>query len=390
MREGAHSMGRSKRAAAPLLLCALLFAAACGGDDANPFVLIPYTPPMLQDMQDMSTDGGFARPVDPYREDRPRCEGAALSCLLPGAIGACVDGRCQLVVCEEGRGDCDGDPTNGCEVDLTLSASCGSCFETCSELQTCQRHVTGYACSVGVVCEAGRFDLDARQETGCEFEARALEPVKIAQPIALGMALTERVALLPLSQGAPLESIASFQGFGVGFDGGGERVVQPPGGGEDGAMFVSLPDAPTQEDSSARSLSLDVVRLEPGEESASPMFAALDVWQDAAYLYQTVPDTQGLSQDGYGPLSVRSINDLQAGCEEGASLRLRDGVVRGGEAPGSTRLELVTASGLFGAELCQEDVAHLCLDAEAGFHSADYLRWFYPTEVNSEYMHSNS
>jgi len=50
---------------------------------------------------------------------------------IPGAEATCTDGRCEIT-CDEGLGDCDGDPTNGCEIDLTSDdAHCGSCDQDC-------------------------------------------------------------------------------------------------------------------------------------------------------------------------------------------------------------------------------------------------------------------
>lgn len=367
----------SCKVGAALLAVSLSFLlGGCGGDGENPFVLIPYVPPAEGSDQDMAADGGVVRPVDPFFEDRPRCESSAEACLLPGAVGACVNGRCSLVVCELGRGDCDGDPTNGCEVDLTISSSCGSCFETCSEQQTCQRSVTGFACSVGVVCEAERFDLDALQETGCEFEALPLEDATIAQPIAFGMAITERVALLP-SSNASIEEVAAFRGFIVGFDGEGGRVVQPPGRSD--GVFVPLPSTGDLEPFVGHSISLDAIRLGESDGATWPMLAALDVWQDGAYLYRTTPREQGAPQSSaYGPLDVRALDEESMECVEGAVLRPRDGVIRQGATPDEPLAELVTATGLFELSPCEESGASLCPVSESGFHGVDYLRWFYP------------
>jgi hypothetical protein len=50
----------------------------------------------------------------------------------------CNAGVCTFF-CNLGRGDCDFDPTNGCETDLTTSAKhCGQCGHACAAQQVCQ------------------------------------------------------------------------------------------------------------------------------------------------------------------------------------------------------------------------------------------------------------
>lgn len=39
--------------------------------------------------------------------------------------------------CAEGRADCDGDPKNGCEADLSSSTACGACGVSCGPLEAC-------------------------------------------------------------------------------------------------------------------------------------------------------------------------------------------------------------------------------------------------------------
>ena len=50
------------------------------------------------------------------------------------------------LVCPTGRGDCDGDPSNGCETDLTADTSnCRACGHACSS----KEGVTGAMCVDG-------------------------------------------------------------------------------------------------------------------------------------------------------------------------------------------------------------------------------------------------
>lgn len=68
----------------------------------------------------------------------------------------CSAGRCGFV-CEAGFGDCDGDPSNGCEVDLaTAFANCGACGNRCP----------AGAGGAGAVCRGGRCALACPVRSG--------------------------------------------------------------------------------------------------------------------------------------------------------------------------------------------------------------------------------
>lgn len=75
--------------------------------------------------------------------DVDNCGACGTVCESPAGAPVCTAGRCG-VMCPSGLGDCDGDPTNGCETDLASAAGhCGAC---------------GRACGVGVGCTAGACD----------------------------------------------------------------------------------------------------------------------------------------------------------------------------------------------------------------------------------------
>src|SRR5262249_44183637 len=67
-----------------------------------------------------------------------------------------------------GHEDCDGDPSNGCEVSATNSdiLNCGTCGKVCTQgphiLTSCDRG----KCTVK--CEQGMANCDATLEDGCE------------------------------------------------------------------------------------------------------------------------------------------------------------------------------------------------------------------------------
>jgi hypothetical protein len=86
---------------------------------------------------DCDTDGTCETDIT----EPANCGGCNIICPAgPHANAMCSLGRCGIT-CEDGWGDCDADPVNGCESDLTQPGTCGSCGNSC-----------GGACVEGV-CE---------------------------------------------------------------------------------------------------------------------------------------------------------------------------------------------------------------------------------------------
>ncbi len=89
-------------------------------------------------------------------------------CEFAHADALCIGGACALGTCENLWGNCDMDPTTGCETDLTSSVNhCGSCGDPCTlphATMTCQ----------GTSCQFSSCDTDYRNcdgnllGTGCE------------------------------------------------------------------------------------------------------------------------------------------------------------------------------------------------------------------------------
>ncbi|MFL5346252.1 MAG: hypothetical protein ACJ8AT_15800 [Hyalangium sp.] len=80
---------------------------------------------------------------------------------------ACVEGPSYTTPCAMGYADCDGNPANGCEVNLTEDANhCGACGTSCQGQGNaggvCMAGTCGYACPVG------RYDCDGSLANGCE------------------------------------------------------------------------------------------------------------------------------------------------------------------------------------------------------------------------------
>jgi hypothetical protein len=97
-----------------------------------------------------------------------RCRGA---CSLPNASAACTMGMCGVMTCSAGFGDCDGNATNGCEVDLATAVShCGRCGTACPARANAFPGCLGARCVAS--CVVGYQDCDGMDETGCEVDVR--------------------------------------------------------------------------------------------------------------------------------------------------------------------------------------------------------------------------
>ncbi len=103
--------------------------------------------------------------------DASHCGGCGMACApRANATASCAAGRCDYA-CSTGFADCDGDPSNGCEVDTRASAShCGACGRACSLPNATAACVMG-ACAVSA-CAAGFGDCDGNASNGCETDTR--------------------------------------------------------------------------------------------------------------------------------------------------------------------------------------------------------------------------
>jgi hypothetical protein len=72
------------------------------------------------------------------------CGSCGIRCNNTNGASACVAGTCQVTACNTGFDNCDRDPSNGCEANLSAAGNCGAC---------------GRTCGAGSVCNAGRCDF---------------------------------------------------------------------------------------------------------------------------------------------------------------------------------------------------------------------------------------
>ncbi|MDB4929691.1 MAG: uncharacterized protein JWM10_2175, partial [Myxococcaceae bacterium] len=99
--------------------------------------------------------------------DLANCGRCGAACMPPGAVGACVMGQCTVMACNEGFGNCDSNPSNGCEVDLSnATANCGTCGMRCTG-QT-NAAPTCFAGTCRTFCLPGFLECDGNPATGCE------------------------------------------------------------------------------------------------------------------------------------------------------------------------------------------------------------------------------
>jgi len=79
----------------------------------------------------------------------------------------CVEGPTYETPCQPGYANCDGNPANGCEVNLTEDeAHCGTCGTSCQG----QGNAAGVcvAGTCGIACPVGSYDCDGSPANGCE------------------------------------------------------------------------------------------------------------------------------------------------------------------------------------------------------------------------------
>ncbi|MEZ4406291.1 MAG: hypothetical protein R3A52_07440, partial [Polyangiales bacterium] len=105
------------------------------------------------------------------RGDVTNCGACGTSCALPNATSTCASGRCAVASCGAGFADCDGSATNGCEVDTATNVThCGGCGMACAArpnaIAACAASACVYACVVGFQ------DCDGDPSNGCEVDAR--------------------------------------------------------------------------------------------------------------------------------------------------------------------------------------------------------------------------
>lgn len=119
----------------PLLLALL----GCGFDPVAPLPLGDSAAP-ASDAADCDPDTCAGTCCDgvcvDIWSDPDNCGACGITCLATNASTTCDVGDCEIDVCEDGFGDCDGDPATGCEAEVACTpgeacaTECGSVGST--------------------------------------------------------------------------------------------------------------------------------------------------------------------------------------------------------------------------------------------------------------------
>jgi hypothetical protein len=104
--------------------------------------------------------------------DANNCGGCGIRCSIANGTGACNAGLCAVAACSPGYMDCDGNPANGCEVNVANDPNhCGTCTNVCSVVNGTPA-CSGGTCTVGG-CGVNFSDCNHNPADGCETNTSA-------------------------------------------------------------------------------------------------------------------------------------------------------------------------------------------------------------------------
>lgn len=76
-------------------------------------------------------------------------------CNVKHAAAKCNAGACEVAACDTGHADCNADPKDGCEADLSRAANCGACGSACAAGNpVCAPIADSYQCTTGCTAAA--------------------------------------------------------------------------------------------------------------------------------------------------------------------------------------------------------------------------------------------
>ncbi len=101
------------------------------------------------------------------RTDPAHCGSCTKECDLSNAQASCASGVCRVESCVAPFADCNGDPSDGCEVNTkTDVANCGACAAKPCPTLNGAAYCADSAC--GITCDASFADCDGEPGNGCE------------------------------------------------------------------------------------------------------------------------------------------------------------------------------------------------------------------------------
>jgi hypothetical protein len=134
-------------------------------DDERPEATICYTITCQTGYADCNGTGTDGCETD-LTSSAANCGACGNACSIPSGTAACVDSACAIGSCTAPYADCDGNVANGCETVLTDDDNCGGCGVACALANASSSCDTG-AC-LFVSCNAGAYDCDGDPSDGCE------------------------------------------------------------------------------------------------------------------------------------------------------------------------------------------------------------------------------
>jgi hypothetical protein len=114
---------------------------------------------------DNNPDNGCERSIRTLTD----CNGCGVACSFPNAAASCATGTCTLGGCNAGFGDCNASP--GCETQLGTDANCSACGNACTNshgTNRCSGSAGSYDCAP--TCSAGFGNCDGNPDNGCEAD----------------------------------------------------------------------------------------------------------------------------------------------------------------------------------------------------------------------------
>ena len=109
--------------------------------------------------------------------DVNNCGGCGVACAFPNAAATCAMGVCVRGTCAAGFDDCNMNPLDGCESNLTIDTSCGTCGTVCLVGRTCSSGVCRFVGCGDGLATAGESCDDGNRTAGdgcsalCQVEA---------------------------------------------------------------------------------------------------------------------------------------------------------------------------------------------------------------------------
>ncbi len=100
--------------------------------------------------------------------DPNNCDGCGLVCALPNAVAGCTNATCTISSCNPGFADCNMNPADGCEINVTNDPThCGTCTNACN-LANAVPGCTNGSCTIAA-CNPGFADCNGNPADGCEI-----------------------------------------------------------------------------------------------------------------------------------------------------------------------------------------------------------------------------